>query len=53
MYLTVNHEVAPKEQAYGYSGTSSCVDCHNNGQIDWTELGWTDEPPPFGTGTRP
>jgi octaheme c-type cytochrome (tetrathionate reductase family) len=53
MYLTVNHEVAPKEQAYGYTGNTSCGDCHNGGQIDWTELGWTDEPPPFGTGTRP
>ena len=53
MYLTVNHEVAPKEQAYGYTGNISCGDCHNGGQIDWTELGWTDEPPPFGTGTRP
>jgi octaheme c-type cytochrome (tetrathionate reductase family) len=51
MYLTVNHEVAPKEQAYGYTGTISCIDCHARGQIDWTELGWTDDP--FGTGTRP
>ncbi len=53
MYLTVNHEVAPKEAAYGFSGSSSCGDCHGGGQIDWTELGWTDEPPPFGAGTRP
>ena len=44
MYLTVNHEVAPKEQAYGYAGNSSCVDCHAGSQIDWTELGWTDDP---------
>jgi octaheme c-type cytochrome (tetrathionate reductase family) len=51
MYLTVNHEVAPKEQAYGMHGT--CTDCHGGNQIDWTELGWTDEPVPFGTGTRP
>ena len=51
MYLTVNHEVAPKEQAYGMDG--ACGDCHGNGQYDWTELGWTDEPVPFGTGTRP
>jgi len=50
MYLTVNHEVAPKEQAYGMD--NACDDCHGGGQIDWTELGWTDEPPPFGTGTR-
>jgi len=53
MYLTVNHEVAPKEQAYGYGGTGSCSDCHAGGQIDWTELGWTAEPPPFGNGTKP
>ena len=51
MYLTVNHEVAPKEQAYGMDG--ACADCHGGNQIDWTELGWTDEPAPFGTGTRP
>ena len=51
MYLTVNHEVAPKEQAYGMD--NACGDCHGSDQIDWTELGWTDEPPPFGTGTRP
>jgi hypothetical protein len=51
MYLTVNHEVAPKEQAYGMDG--ACGDCHGNNQLDWTELGWTDEPAPFGTGTRP
>lgn len=51
MYLTVNHEVAPKEQAYGMDG--ACADCHGGNQIDWTELGWTDEPEPFGTGTRP
>ena len=44
MYLTVNHEVAPKEQAYGYAGSSSCGDCHTSNQIDWTELGWTDDP---------
>ncbi len=42
MYLSVNHEVAPKEQAYGMDG--ACGDCHISGQIDWTELGWTDDP---------
>ena len=50
MYLTVNHEVAPKEQAYGMD--NACGDCHGGDQIDWTELGWTEEPPPFGNGTR-
>jgi len=42
MYLTVNHEVAPKEQAYGMGGT--CVDCHTDDQIDWAGLGWSDDP---------
>ena len=41
MYLTVNHEVAPKEQALGIN---SCADCHNGGQIDWSEIGWTGDP---------
>ena len=50
MYLTVNHEVAPKEQAYGMDG--ACGDCHGDGLIDWTELGWTDDPA-LGGGTRP
>ena len=49
MYLTVNHEVAPKEQALGMD--SNCGDCHINGQIDWTELGWSDDP--VLGGTRP
>jgi octaheme c-type cytochrome (tetrathionate reductase family) len=49
MYLTVNHEVAPKEQAYGMDG--ACGDCHGDGLIDWTELGWTADP--VGGGTRP
>ena len=37
MYLTVNHEVAPKEMAYGFGG---CGDCHFDDQIDWEPLGW-------------
>ena len=37
MYLSVNHEIAPKEQA------RSCSDCHNGG-IDWTELGYSGDP---------
>ncbi len=49
MYLTVNHEIAPSEQALGYEG--ACGDCHTNGQYDWTELGWTDDP--VLGGTRP
>jgi hypothetical protein len=44
MYLSVNHEVAPKAMALGAVG---CTDCHGvDGQgqprIDWTELGRTD-----------
>ena len=46
MYLSVNHEVAPKEQAYGYNG---CQDCHTGNQIDWSELGYTGDPMEGGT----
>ncbi len=49
MYLTVNHEVAPKEQAYGMNG--ACGDCHLGADIDWTALGWSDDP--VQGGTRP
>jgi hypothetical protein len=42
MYLSVNHEVAPKEQAWGMDG--NCNDCHFGDQIDWLALGWTDDP---------
>jgi octaheme c-type cytochrome (tetrathionate reductase family) len=42
MYLTVNHEVAPKEQAWGMDG--DCGDCHLAGQVDWIALGWTGDP---------
>jgi octaheme c-type cytochrome (tetrathionate reductase family) len=38
MYLTVNHEVAPKEMAYGFGG--DCKDCHFDGQIDWQALSY-------------
>ncbi len=37
MYLSVNHEIAPKELA------RECNDCHNGG-IDFTELGYTGDP---------
>ncbi len=49
MYLTVNHEVAPKEQAFGNGG--NCGDCHGENKIDWAGLGWTDDP--VLGGTRP
>jgi hypothetical protein len=47
MYLTVNHEIAPKEQAFGMDG--ACGDCHTGNQIDWTALGWSSDPVPDGT----
>ena len=37
MYMAINHEVAPKEQAL------SCTDCHNGG-IDFTILGYQGDP---------
>ncbi len=49
MYLSVNHEVAPKEDALG--GENDCGDCHLTGQTNWTALGYTDDP--LLNGTRP
>ncbi len=49
MYLTVNHEVAPKEEAWGMDG--NCADCHADNVIDWQALGWTGNP--ITGGTRP
>ena len=43
MYLSVNHEVAPAEMAFGYEN-GGCTDCHFGDQIDWTALGWTGDP---------
>ena len=37
MFLSINHEVAPKELA------RECNDCHNGG-IDFTELGYSGDP---------
>ena len=56
MYLTVNHEVAPKEMAYGFGG--DCGDCHFDDKIDWEALGWTtanpgEDPDPVADGIRP
>ena len=47
MYLSVNHEIAPKEQALGYNG--ACGDCHTGAGLDWAALGWTDDPALGGT----
>jgi len=46
MLLSVNHEIAPAEQALGLGGINGggCVDCHGTEFIDWDELGWTDDP---------
>jgi len=45
MLLSVNHEVAPKEQALG-AGPSpdNCQQCHTTDYIDWDEIGWTADP---------
>ena len=50
MLLKVDHEVAPKEAAYGRG--NDCTDCHFNGQIDWQALGWPSDPV-SGNVTRP
>ncbi len=49
MYLTVNHEIAPKEQALGMGNL--CNDCHYKNRIDWPALGWSADP--VEGGTRP
>jgi len=49
MYLSVNHEVAPKEMAHGMDG--DCSDCHFSDQIDWGALSWSGDPI-LGDGTR-
>jgi octaheme c-type cytochrome (tetrathionate reductase family) len=49
MYLSVNHEVAPSEEAWGMDG--NCGDCHGGSQIDWEGLGWDDDP--IRGGSRP
>ncbi len=38
MYLTVNHEVAPKEDALGNG--NSCADCHAPGLVEWEAIGY-------------
>jgi octaheme c-type cytochrome (tetrathionate reductase family) len=45
MLLSVNHEIAPAEQALGrIDENGGCRDCHKNGAIDWPALGWTADP---------
>ena len=47
MYLTVNHEIAPKEMALGMN--QECADCHFQDQVDWQALGWSGDPTRGGT----
>ena len=46
MLLSVNHEIAPAENALGMGGIhdGGCMDCHAAGQIDWQALGWSGNP---------
>ena len=46
MLLSVNHEVAPAENALGNGIVpDSCMDCHQTaGLVDWAALGWTGDP---------
>ena len=45
MLLSVNHEVAPAEQALGAGPLpEACMDCHSTSHIDWQALGWTGDP---------
>ncbi len=52
MLLTVNHEIAPAEEALGHS-VYACLDCHLPDQIDWQALGWTANPVSGGTRVPP
>ena len=47
MLLSVNHEVAPKEQALGFE--ADCADCHGGGKIDWEALGCDGDPLSLGS----
>ena len=51
MYLSVNHEVAPKEEAYGLRQVIAAT-ATSATKIDWTELGWTGDPVVDGDTTR-
>jgi octaheme c-type cytochrome (tetrathionate reductase family) len=45
MLLSVNHEVAPAENALGQGPMpDACLDCHASDHIEWDELGWTGDP---------
>jgi len=45
MLLSVNHEVAPADQALGAGPVpEACTNCHTTEYIDWPALGWTSDP---------
>jgi octaheme c-type cytochrome (tetrathionate reductase family) len=45
MLLSVNHEVAPAENALGVGPMpDACMDCHSTEYIEWDKLGWTGDP---------
>ena len=44
-FLTVNHEIAPAEDALGAGiMPEACMDCHQSGTVDFQALGWTGDP---------
>lgn len=51
MLLKVDHEVAPKEMAYGKD--QNCRDCHFSNAVDWQALGWSADPAWPDTPPRP
>jgi octaheme c-type cytochrome (tetrathionate reductase family) len=45
MLMSVNHEVAPAEDALGAGAMpDGCLDCHTTGVIDFEALGWSGDP---------
>jgi len=45
LLYTVNHEVAPAEEALGAGiMPEACMDCHQSGTVDFVALGWTADP---------
>ncbi|MGK7296056.1 MAG: tetrathionate reductase family octaheme c-type cytochrome [Candidatus Wenzhouxiangella sp. M2_3B_020] len=56
MYLTVNHQIAPADEALGAGGIiDGCMDCHDPGNefVQWDELGWSGDPLRGGERTGP
>lgn len=45
MLLSVNHEIAPAENALGAGiMPDACMDCHQSDAVDFDALGWTADP---------